>query len=73
MYYFLDSKCILKAELFFMSFMDHFMSQSVAYCEKKLPLLVNPNIDHAKLNRRRRRRGFKQHSSPDSQEFSEGG
>lgn len=56
-----------------MSFMDHLIGQSVTYCEKKLPPLVNPNIDHAKLNRRRRRRGFKQHCSPDSQEFSEGG
>lgn len=52
--------------------MDHLISQSVAYCVKKLPQLVDPNIDHAKLNRRRRRRGFKKHS-PDSQEWSEGG
>jgi hypothetical protein len=73
MYYFLDSKYILKAELFFMSLMDHFMNQSVTYCEKKLPPIVNPNIDHTKLNRRRRRRGFKQNSSQDSQEFSEEG
>lgn len=53
--------------------MEHFINQSVTYCTKHLPQLVNPNIDHAKLNRQRRRRGFKQHSSPDSQEWSEGG
>lgn len=52
--------------------MEHFIHQSVTYCVKNLPQLVNPNIDHAKLNRRRRRRGFRLHS-PDSQEWSEGG
>lgn len=68
-----DSKCIPKAKLFFLSFMDHFISQSVTYCVKHLPELVDPNIDHVKLNRRRRRRGFRQRPSPDSQESSEGG
>lgn len=65
-----ESKCIPKAELFFLSLMEHLIGQSVTYCVKNLPLLVNPNIDHIKLNRRRRRRGFRQHSSPDSQEWS---
>lgn len=73
MFLFLESKLITKAELFFISFMDYIVSQSVTYCIKNLPQLVNPNIDHAKLNRRRRRRGFRQHCSPDSQEWSEGG
>jgi len=53
--------------------MEHFINHSVTYCVKHLPQLINPNIDQAKLNRRRRRRGFRQHSSPDSQEWSEGG
>lgn len=70
---FSDSKYTLKAELFLLSFMDHLITLSVAYCVKNLPQLVDPNVDHAKLNRRRRRRGFRQHSSPDSQEWSEGG
>jgi len=52
--------------------MEHLIGQSVTYCVKNLPQLVNPNIDHLKLNRRRRRRGFRQHSSPDSQEWSGG-
>jgi len=65
-----DFKYIPKAELFFLTFMEHLIGQSVTYCVKTLPLLVNPNIDHTKLNRRRRRRGFRQHSSPDSQEWS---
>lgn len=69
----LESKCIPKAELFFLSFMEHLISQSVFYCSKHLPPLIDPYIDHAKLNRQRRRRGFRQHSSPDSQEWSEGG
>lgn len=56
-----------------LSFMEHLIEQSVTYCRKNLPQLVDPNIDHAKLIRRRRRRGFRQHSSPDSQEWSEGG
>lgn len=53
--------------------MEHIISQSVTYCVKYLPQIIDPNIDHAKLNRRRRRRGFRQRSSPDSQEWSEGG
>lgn len=53
--------------------MDHFIRQSVTYCMKHLPQLVDPNIDHVELNRRRRRRGFRQQSSPDSQDWSEGG
>lgn len=53
--------------------MDHLINLSVTYCIQNLPQLVDPNIDHAKLNRRRRRRGFRKHSSPDSQEWSEGG
>ncbi|XP_015380477.1 PREDICTED: uncharacterized protein LOC107174153 [Diuraphis noxia] len=65
-----ESKCIPKAELFFLSLMEHLIGQSVTYCVKNLPLLVNPNIDHVKLNRRRRRRGFRQNYSPDSQEWS---
>lgn len=67
-----DSKYYTKAELFFISLMEHFINQSVTYCTKHLPQLINPNINHAKLIRRRRRRGFRQHSSPDSQEWSEG-
>jgi len=71
--FFVGSKCFPKAKLFFVSLMEHFINQSIIYCVKHLPQLINPNIDHAKLIRRRRRRGFRQHSSPDSQEWSEGG
>jgi len=53
--------------------MERLISLSISYCSKNLPQLVDPNIDHAELNRRRRRRGFRQHSSPDPQEWSEGG
>lgn len=53
--------------------MEYFIGQSVTYCVNKLPQLVNPNIDHVKLNRQRRRRGFRIHSSPDSQIWSEAG
>lgn len=69
----LESKCIPKAEQFFLSFMEQLIGQSVTYCSKNLPQLVDPNINHTELNRRRRRRGFRQHSSPDPQEWSEGG
>ncbi|VVC45615.1 Hypothetical protein CINCED_3A001046 [Cinara cedri] len=67
-----DTKNIPKAELFLLTFMEYFIGQSVTYCVNKLPQLVNPNIDHVKLTRQRRRRGFRKHSSPDSQEWSEG-
>lgn len=73
LYSFPDTGNLKTAELFFISFMEHFIGQSVTYCVDKFPQLVNPNIDHVKLNRQRRRRGFRKHSSPDSQEWSEGG
>ncbi|XP_050424981.1 nonsense-mediated mRNA decay factor SMG5 [Adelges cooleyi] len=65
-----ESKCLPKAELFFFAFMEQLIMQCVNHYLKTLPQLVDPNIDHTKLNRRRRRRGFMKHSSPDSQDWS---
>ncbi|XP_050521123.1 nonsense-mediated mRNA decay factor SMG5 isoform X2 [Daktulosphaira vitifoliae] len=68
----IDSKHISKAELFFFTLTEQLFTQCVNHYSKTLPELVDPFVDHTKLNRRRRRRGFMKHSSPDSQEWSEG-